>query len=235
MRAAQSRVISHIPEARVKSFFHQLLEGLHFLHLNKIIHRDLKPSNLLIASSGVLKICDLGLARTWQEKREYTNPVITLNYRPPELLLGCRKYTMAVDIWSAGCIFGELLVRKMILPGREDAAQLQILFDLCGSPTQEEWPDIEQPNFCPKWTDLKATQERKPRRLRDEYLKFGANAVALLDRMLVLDPSKRAIASECLDDRYFWEGVEKTEEPLPWDLVLVRNMRTEQLASQAGQ
>ena len=107
-----------------------------------------------------------------------------------------------------------------------------LVFETPRSPISEEWPEIDQPGFCPRWLELKATQKRKSRRLREEYLDFGESAVALLDRMLVLDPSKRAKASQCLDDDYFWKGVEKSEEPLPWDLVLVRNMRTEQLRKQ---
>merc|ERR1719502_972409 len=119
----------------------QLLEGVSYLHVNKVIHRDLKPSNLLIGHAGLLKICDFGLARSWTPGRHYTNPVITLNYRPPELLLGNSKYDLSVDIWSVGCIFGELLVRKMVLPGRTDAQQLQLTWELCGSPTPQTWRD----------------------------------------------------------------------------------------------
>ena len=103
------------------------------------------------------------------------------------------------------------------------------------SPTDDNWPRINEDRFCPKWKDIKAAQEQKRRRLRDEYSKFGEPAVALLDRMLALDPCKRAEAAECLDDKYFWEGVEKADDSLPWDLVLVRNMRTEQLRKQDGE
>ena len=103
------------------------------------------------------------------------------------------------------------------------------------SPTDYNWPRINEDRFCPKWKDIKAAQERKRRRLRDEYSRFGEPAVALLDRMLALDPSRRAEAGDLLDDNYFWEGVQKADDSLPWDLVLVRNMRTEQLRKQDGE
>merc|ERR1719456_853232 len=107
----------------------QLLDGVHFMHNQKILHRDLKLSNLLIGNNGKLKIADWGLARSWNEQRKkYTNKVITLWYRPPELLLGADHYTSAIDMWSVGCIFAELLDKKAPMQGNEEVKQLQYIW-----------------------------------------------------------------------------------------------------------
>lgn len=196
------------------------------------MHPRTQPSNLLIGTSGVLKICDFGLARSWVEGKNYTNPVITLNYRPPELLLGEKTYGMAIDVWSAGCIFGELLTRKMMFNGTDENSQLEKLYQLCGSVTEDVWPGCSAlSDKC----DLPSSKGPKADRiLRRKYEAYGESAVSLLDSMLILDPAKRVDTGVCLDHDYFWEGVRPSndEEPLPWNLVLVRNNRTEQLKKQ---
>jgi cyclin-dependent kinase 12/13 len=100
----------------------QLLTGLHYCHVNQVLHRDIKGSNLLIDNEGNLKLADFGLARSFSTDHtgNLTNRVITLWYRPPELLLGATKYGPAVDMWSVGCIFAELLNGKPILPGKNE-------------------------------------------------------------------------------------------------------------------
>jgi len=100
-----------------RCYMHQLLTGLNYCHLNNILHRDIKGSNLLIDNNGILKLADFGLARSCalENSKPLTNRVITLWYRPPELLLGSQSYGPAVDMWSAGCIFAELLQGKAIL------------------------------------------------------------------------------------------------------------------------
>lgn len=117
--------------SEVKCLMLQLLEGVHYLHTNWIIHRDLKPSNLLMNNSGELKICDFGMARQYGSPiKPYTQMVITQWYRPPELLLGAKQYSTAVDMWSIGCIMAELLSQKPLFPGKTELDQLQkvILF-----------------------------------------------------------------------------------------------------------
>ena len=100
----------------VKVFVYQILRGLRYLHSANILHRDIKPGNLLVNSNCILKICDFGLARIWdsRERQNMTHEVVTQYYRAPELLMGARRYTGAVDIWSVGCIFAELLARKIL-------------------------------------------------------------------------------------------------------------------------
>jgi len=125
----------------VKCWSKQLLDGMHYMHKQKLIHRDLKPSNIFVNAKGQLKIGDWGLARSWNETMKcLTNRVITLWYRPPELLLGCVTYDSKVDMWSAGCIIAEMFRRSQLMKGRDEAQQLEITWGVCGTPTMEEWP-----------------------------------------------------------------------------------------------
>ncbi|ETO75663.1 CMGC/CDK/CRK7 protein kinase, partial [Phytophthora nicotianae P1976] len=129
---------------QIQCYMRQLLTGIAFMHRNKIIHRDIKASNLLLNNQGMLKVGDFGLSRFWNEVNakagRYTNKVVTLWYRPPELLMGSTSYDFSVDVWSIGCIFGELLLGKPILQGKTEIEQLQLIFGLCGMPTEETWP-----------------------------------------------------------------------------------------------
>lgn len=115
--------------SEVKCLMKQMLSGIAHLHDNWIIHRDLKTSNLLLSHNGVMKIADFGLAREYGSPlREYTPVVVTLWYRCPELLLGCKKYSTAVDMWSVGTIFGELMLLKALFPGKNEKDQLDKIF-----------------------------------------------------------------------------------------------------------
>ena len=113
----------------VKCLMYQLLQGVHNLHENWIMHRDIKPANILLSNDGILKIADFGLCRQYGSPlRSYTAVVVTLYYRSVELLLGMRKYSSFVDLWSVGCIFGELLLMKPLWQGRSEIELLNLIF-----------------------------------------------------------------------------------------------------------
>nr|XP_028950126.1 cyclin-dependent kinase C-1-like isoform X2 [Malus domestica] len=194
---------------QVKCYMKQLLTGLHYCHVNKVLHRDIKGSNLLIDNEGKLKLADFGLAKYYCSNHEgnLTNRVITLWYRPPELLLGATKYGPAVDMWSVGCIFAELLHGKPILQGRNEPDQLNKIFELCGSPDEINWPDVSK---LPWYNNLKPTKTMK-RCVGEIFGHFDFHALDLLDHLLTLDPNQRWTAKQALNADYFWA------DPLPCD------------------
>jgi CTD kinase subunit alpha len=128
----------------LKALSQQMLQGLSYLHFKGIIHRDLKASNILVNSQGQLKLADFGLARFYNKRRkvDYTNRVITLWYRPPELLFGATVYGPEVDMWSAGCIFLELFVKKPTFQGNDEIHQLETIFQVLGTPSTDQWPNL---------------------------------------------------------------------------------------------
>ncbi|KAL4110169.1 hypothetical protein PRIC1_001862 [Phytophthora ramorum] len=189
---------------QIQCYMRQLLIGIAFMHRNKIIHRDIKASNLLLNNQGMLKVGDFGLSRFWNEVNakagKYTNKVVTLWYRPPELLMGSTSYDFSVDIWSIGCIFGELLLGKPILQGKTEIEQLQLTFGLCGMPTEDTWPGFfKLPNAESFQMDDKYVCP-----LRERFKNFPPHAIDLLEKLLQLDPAKRITAAEAMDHDYFW-------------------------------
>ena len=130
----------------------QLLKGLSYCHSRNILHRDLKPQNLLINRTGELKLADFGLARAFGiPVRCYSAEVVTLWYRPPDVLFGAKLYTTSIDMWSAGCIFAELAnAGRPLFPGSDVDDQLKRIFKLLGTPSEENWPGMTQlPDFKP--------------------------------------------------------------------------------------
>ncbi|KAI3902321.1 hypothetical protein MKW92_036469 [Papaver armeniacum] len=194
---------------QIKCYMKQLLTGLHYCHVNQVLHRDIKGSNLLIDNEGNLKLADFGLARSFSNDHNanLTNRVITLWYRPPELLLGTTKYGPAVDMWSVGCIFAELLHGKAILPGKNEPEQLNKIYELCGAPDEVNWPGVSK---IPWYNNFKPSRPMK-RRVREVFKHFDRHALELLEKMLTLDPSQRISAKDALDAEYFWA------DPLPCD------------------
>jgi len=173
--------------------------GLEFCHRNFILHRDLKPNNLLIASDGLLKIADFGLARDFADPGyKMTCQVITRWYRPPELLFGARYYSTAVDIWSVGCIFAELMLRTPYLPGESDMDQLKTIFRALGTPTEDEWPGhTKLPDYVPVGQFQKAP-------LRDLFTAATADCLNLLGKCLLYEPRRRISTKEALNHPYFF-------------------------------
>ena len=205
----------------IKAWSKQLLSGAHYMHRNKVIHRDLKASNLLINAKGELKIADWGLARSWNsEMKRLTNKVVTLWYRPPELLLGCVDYTPKIDMWSIGCIIAEMFRRSGLMKGSNETTQLDIIFRTCGHPTVEDWPDIAQK--CRLWKQFEPSPDKMfPNRLEAALMTnlpnpqwMTKNAVEMISKLLSLNPDKRWSAEEALLADYFFEvpPVKKAEQ-----------------------
>ncbi|KAJ7068303.1 Pkinase-domain-containing protein [Mycena amicta] len=194
-------------DAHLKSLCRQMLAGLAYLHHKGVIHRDIKGSNILINNRGELKLADFGLARFYQKRRrsDYTNRVITLWYRPPELLLGATVYGPEVDMWSAGCIMLELFTKKPVFQGNDEIHQLDTIYRVIGTPTVDRWPEVAN---LP-WYELVKPREVIPNHFREMFRKWMSQAALdLAERLLFYDPVARATAVQALEAPYFTQ-----EEP----------------------
>lgn len=187
-------------EAQVKTYAKQLLSGLWYCHEREVLHRDIKGSNLLIDNKGNLKIADFGLARTFNDDlKRYTNKVITLWYRSPELLLGAEEYGAEVDIWSVGCLLVELLSKHPLFPGKNEAQQIDLIFSMLGTPTEDNWPGWQKLSL----SNMVKDHHYRPR-LRDTLKHLTPGSLDLIEWLLQLNPKNRPTALQALDHDWFW-------------------------------
>ena len=189
--------------SEVKRLLLQLTSGVAYLHENWILHRDLKTSNLLLNNRGQLKIADFGMARyVGDPPPKLTQLVVTLWYRAPEMLLGTKKYDGAVDIWSVGGIFGELLTREPLLQGKNEVDEMSKIFELCGVPTEETWPGFRRlPNA--RSLKLPRTGLATGSVIRAKFPNLTTAGASLLNALLSLNPDRRPTAKEMLQHEYF--------------------------------
>nr|QYW07108.1 cyclin-dependent kinase like 9 [Dimocarpus longan] len=187
-------------EPQIKCYMQQFLSGLEHCHNHGVLHRDIKGSNLLIDNEGILKIADFGLATFYNPslKQPMTSRVVTLWYRPPELLLGATYYGVGVDLWSAGCILAELLAGKPIMPGRTEVEQLHKIYKLCGSPSEEYWKKSKLPNAT-----LFKPQQPYKRCIAETFKDFPSSSLPLIETLLSIDPDERGTATAALNSEFF--------------------------------
>lgn len=184
-----------LPEGLIKAVMADLMNGLSYIHDQELVHRDIKVDNLML-KNGQLKIADFGSTGSLHQK-EWTSQVVTLWYRPPEILLGSPLQTTAVDIWSAGCVFGELLWSKPLFAGNGEIAQINLIVDMLGTPTSEEWPELDELPV------LQCMALNKRVRSIERKISARESSLDLLKKMLRYNPSERCTAKECLADVYF--------------------------------
>ncbi|KAM5581318.1 putative serine/threonine-protein kinase [Rosa sericea] len=187
-------------DVQIKCYMRQLFSAVEHCHLRGIMHRDIKASNILVNNEGILKLADFGLANVVNSKsnQPLTSRVVTLWYRPPELLMGATEYTVSVDLWSVGCVFAELYLGKPILKGRTEVEQLHKIFKLCGSPPEEYWKNSKLPHatmFKPQYSYESS--------LRERCKEFPTTSVDLLQTLLSVEPYNRGTASSALMSEYF--------------------------------
>ena len=183
----------------VKSFLYQLVQAVAYLHSKRILHRDLKPQNILITKTGCVKLADFGLARTYQiPLRPYTHEVVTLWYRAPEILLGTLEYSSALDVWSLGTIFLELLTKAPFFVGDSEIDQLYKIFRILGTPNEKVWPGVT------KLRDYKKTFPNwGPTNFESNLRNLDPLGLDLLRKMLTYDPAARITAKDALSHPYF--------------------------------
>lgn len=221
IRWHHNRVAQPMPMHTVKSLLWQILHGINYLHKNWIIHRDLKPSNILVTGSdkppnerGCVKIADFGLARLFQAPlRPLTDVdavVVTIWYRAPELILGAKHYSKAIDLWAIGCIFAELVTSKPLFQGQEkerkgddrnpfQADQIDKIFRILGKPTLDQWPNA---THLPSWHHAQ-TWQAYPNVLQERVRGVSKNGYDLLSKLLEYDPMKRITAENALRHPFF--------------------------------
>ncbi|CAM9476144.1 unnamed protein product [Pylaiella littoralis] len=197
----------------VQYFLYQILRALKYMHSSNVLHRDLKPSNLLLNSNCDLKVCDLGLARDIESGcRELTEYVVTRWYRAPEIMLACQEYSKAIDVWSVGCIFAELMLRRPFFPGDNYIDQLTIICDKLGKPREDELGFVSTEKARRFIMKLSATN---PPCLRDQFPPTASDeALDLLSKMLEFSPERRISVEDALEHTFMQDHHAVNDEPI---------------------
>lgn len=174
-----------------------------FFIIFRILHRDLKTSNLLLSHKGILKVGDFGLAREYGSPlKAYTPIVVTLWYRAPELLLGTKEYSTPIDVWSVGCIFGELLKMEPMFPGKSEPNQLNLIFQSLGTPNDRIWPGYSQLPMLQKMTPF---VDYPVNRLKTKFGHLTDQGIDLMNKFLTFNPAKRTTAEDAMSHAFFRE------------------------------
>ncbi|AFM99358.1 serine/threonine kinase [Encephalitozoon hellem ATCC 50504] len=197
---------NRITSDEVKHIFYQIVKGVHYIHSKGIMHRDLKSANILLDHNLNASIADFGMARQATKTAMYTPGVVTLWYRPPEILLGSSNYTFSADVWSLGCILTEMYLGHMIFQGSTEILQLEMIIHACGSINENTYPGVLN---LPGFRSFKLPQS--PRRIEGIIAKHDESAVKLVSRMLCIDPEKRITVGQIIEDKYFDHKVFKAE------------------------
>lgn len=202
----------------IQYFMYQILRGLFYIHSADIIHRDLKPSNILLTKDCNIKLIDFGLARGFSKNAEMTEYVVTRWYRAPEILLNSTDYSKGIDVWSVGCIFGELLGKKPLFPGNDYLDQMKKIIEVIGTPSPEDLNSIEG-EYGKNY--IKNLNIAKKKDFASLFPKANKACIDLLTNMLLFNPKKRFTVEDCLRHSYFQElhcpeAEEKCEHVFDW-------------------
>lgn len=199
----------------VQYFVYQILRGLKYIHSTNVIHRDLKPSNLLVNANCDLKICDFGLARGLEDEQPggLTEYVVTRWYRAPEIMLACHEYTKAIDVWSVGCIFAELLLRQAIFPGDDYIAQLRLICEKMGRPPEHELDFVTSERAKRFMLSLPAKPPVPMEVLFPEH-KNERQAHSLIRRLLDFHPTTRITTEQALEHPFLASLHNPDDEPV---------------------